>query len=121
MKMMKFLKMVLATVVGVIVFFLIDGAVDWLLQLALRIPYASVVLCWPAPFPLIMTLLPILLSILVSAFSSEAIGKTTKPLCLLIMCYFGYQIVVTLISGAMSWQTILASVIGIAISFISFR
>lgn len=121
MKFVKFLKIVLASVVGVMVFFLMKGLISYLLPLIARIPYMSTVIYWPAPFPLIANILPPLCAIYVASFTSDAIGHTAKPLSILLMVYYGYEIVMTLIGGAVSWQGILASVLGIAISFTCFH
>ena len=120
-KLMKTLKIILGTLVGLIVFYLVEYAMGHLITFLGKIPYLDMVIYWPSAYPIVATVLPPLISINVACLCSDAIGRNTKPLGILLIAYYIYTAILTIASASITWQSALTAVISIMIAFLCLK
>ena len=115
---MKILKVILGTVLGLALFFLLMGIADYLVELSYQIPVIGYILNYPRICPWTITLLPPIISVQSGAAISGKIGKTALPYGIIVILLYAGQSISLYLAQGFTWFPMLRNLLIIILALV---
>lgn len=118
---MKLFKYIIGTLVGMVVFSIVNFAVYFVISLVGKIPVIGSILYYPSDAAWALVALPAPTATFAAAWVSNLISKSAKPICALIAIWGVAELIATITSLGWVWKTIFTLVFMIGAACICFE